>query len=357
MMTTSPAIWALTPGGAELALRLTDRLPAASCFLSSKIARNRTEVHIFNNFKATVAENFSKYSGHIFIMAAGIVVRTIAPYLRHKTQDPAVVVMDEAGRFAVSLVSGHIGGANELAETAARITGGQAVITTATDVNQIPAIDLLAKQKNLGIENPDAIKAINMALLTGQKIAVYDPHSQIGGHAWPILPQIVPGDTSEGRIAAVLNQADAGVFIDDKTQPDLGPTVLVLRPPSLAVGMGCNRNTTSEEMQNLLGEVFDRFKLSLKSIATLASVDLKADETGLLELARQLNLDLTCFTRKQLEQIENVPTPSAVVNKHIGVNSVCEAAAILGARMGCLIVPKQKSLNATLAIARRDFIS
>jgi cobalt-precorrin 5A hydrolase len=355
MMSAPLAIWALTPKGANLAKRLAKRLMPADCFVSAKIAESEDQILRFTNFIQTVSKNFGQYRAHIFIMATGIVVRTLAGHLIHKTKDPAVVVMDEAGRFAISLISGHLGGANDLAGKAARITGGQAVITTATDVNQLPAIDVLAQEKGLKIINPTAIKTVNMALITGTKITLYDPYRLFEGQAWPLAPYILPHDLLKDQIRAKLNAASAGVLIDDRKWSELKPTVLILRPGTLAVGMGCNRHTKAYEMIELLETTFKRFSLAISSIAALASVNIKADEEGLLELAEKLNLNLALYSRQELDQVKHVPTPSVMVKKHLGVTSVCEAAAILGAGMGPLIVPKHKSQNVTIAIARRDF--
>jgi cobalt-precorrin 5A hydrolase len=357
MMSAPLAIWALTPKGANLAKRLAERLPPADCFVSAKIAKSEDQVNRFTNFSQTICEHFGQYRAHIFIMAVGIVVRTIAGHLIHKTKDPAVVVLDEAGQFAISLISGHLGGANDLAGKAARITGGQAVITTATDVNQLPAIDVLAQEKGLKIINPSAIKTVNMALISGRKITLYDPYRLFEGQAWPLAPSILPHDLLKDQIRAKLNDASAGVLIDDRKWIDLKQTVLILRPGTLAVGVGCNRHTKANEMLALLETTFKRFNLAISSIATLASVDIKADEEGLLALAAKLNLNLNLYSRRALDQVKNVPTPSIIVKKHLGVNSVCEAAAILGAGMGPLIVPKHKSQNVTIAVARRDFTS
>ncbi len=351
------AIWALTPNAADLACRLVRKMAPADGFTSARLAQDRPGLLGFESFKKAVAKNFWQYEGHLFIMAAGIVVRTIAPHLVHKTQDPAVAVMDEAGRFAVSLVSGHLGGANQLAANAARASGGRAVITTATDVNGVTAIDLIAKAKGLKIENPESIKRVNMALLTGEPVTLYDPFQQIGDTRWPAPPNLLAPGASQASIRKELGRAPAGILIDDRKWSGLDASVLVLRPRTLSVGMGCNRNTSMDEMLELLENVFEKFDLAINAVAILASVDLKADEPGLLALARRLDLDLTCFTRPQLRQVPEIPNPSPVVSKHLGVESVCEAAAILGACRGRLIVPKQKSANVTLAVARKDFTS
>jgi cobalt-precorrin 5A hydrolase len=151
-------------------------------------------------------------------------------------------------------------------------------------------------------------------------------------------------------------QHDAGVFVDHM-RLDLPPHVLVLRPGSLVAGMGCNRGTDVEEMRKLLVDTFTKNNLSIASLRTLATVDLKADEPGLLALADALKVPITVFTRDRLKTVGQVPTPSAMVEKHIGVKSVCEAAAMLATNRGQLIVPKQKTANVTVAVAADGCIS
>lgn len=342
------AIWAITPNGAVLARRIAERLDGSVLFLSQKLTDGFAEANRFSRLKPAVAGQFPRFSGHVFIMATGIVVRTIAGLLAHKTMDPAVVVCDDAGRFAVSLVSGHVGGANALAATVGRITGGQAVITTATDVNHVPAIDLIAVDNDLVIENPDAIKTVNMALLTGGQLAVHDPYGKLAGH----LPEQQVHQCTPDQ----FGRFQAGVYVDH-IHLDLPPHVLVLRPGSLVAGMGCNRGTDVAEMHTLLAATFDRHHLSPVSLRALATVDLKADEKGLLTLAESLDIPVVTFTRDRLKSVEQIPTPSIVVEKHIGVQSVCEAAALLATNRGRLIVPKQKTANVTLAVAADAYTS
>ncbi|HSO19575.1 MAG TPA: cobalamin biosynthesis protein, partial [Desulfosarcina sp.] len=311
-------------------------------FLPDRLVSDADPANGFKRLKDAVAGQFDRFAGHVFIMAAGIVVRVVAGHLTHKTTDPAVVVCDEAGRFAVSLVSGHVGGANALARQVARIAGGQAVITTATDVNKVPAIDLIAVENGLSIENPDAIKTVNMALLTGDPIAVHDPYGELAGR----LPETQLRQVGPDAVP----RFGTGVYVDHM-RLDLPPQVLVLRPGSLVAGMGCNRGTGIAEMRDLLAATFARHNLAPASLRALATVDLKADEKGLLALAESLNIPVVAFSRDQLKSITQVPTPSKVVEKHIGVHSVCEAAALLATHRGRLIVPKRKTANATLAVA------
>lgn len=346
------ALWVVTPKGLELAKKLQAGMPRAVLFRPVRVpdAVTGDNTRTFTRLVEAVAEQFHRFGGHIFIMATGIVVRSIAPHLHAKTVDPAVVVVDELGRYAISLLSGHIGGANHLASLAARVLDAAAVITTATDIHGKPAIDLLAQETGLGIENPGTIKEVNMALLTGLPVRVYDPW----GWLLPRFPAAVP--LLESGLESIDFSASAAVWVDDRIR-SLDPRILVLRPPSLVAGIGCNRNTQEREVREFLYHVLDRFQLCGGSLSCLASIDIKSNEAGLLALAAEMELPLEFFTKEELSRVEDAPTPSALVKKHVGVNSVCEAAAILASRKGHpkgrLIVPKQISRNVTVAIARR----
>ncbi|WP_372679079.1 cobalt-precorrin 5A hydrolase [Desulfosarcina sp.] len=342
------AVWALTPNGVQLARLIADGIPGCTLFMSQKLKTTIPGAMRFARLKDEVSRQFAGFPRHIFIMATGIVVRSIAHRLDHKTTDPAVVVCDEAGQFAISLVSGHIGGANALAREVARATGGLPVITTATDVNRLPAIDVIATENKLTIENPEAIKSVNMALITGNPIFIHDPFG--------IVAHRLPQDQVIASAVVEFGRHDAGIFVDHMCL-DLPPHVLVLRPGSLVAGLGCNRGAKVEEMRDLLVDTFAANRLAISSLRSLATVDLKADEPGLLALAEFLNLPLTIFTRDRLKGVAQVPTPSTMVEKHIGVKSVCEAAALLATNRGRLIVPKQKTANVTVAVAADGFIS
>jgi cobalt-precorrin 5A hydrolase len=352
------AVWAVTPNGAKLADRLADSLPDADIYVSQNLAEKKSSYIRFEILSATLEEKFRLYTGHIFIMSTGIVVRVLAPLIQSKTKDPAVVVVDDLGKNAISLLSGHIGGANELTHKIAKIIKANPVITTATDINAVPAIDMLAKENNLFIENPGAIKTVNMALLTGKKIMVYDPYN--------ILKNTLPGSENLTSDELMKHFKKHGqhidiedvtyVFIDD-LRVDLPSVVLILRPASLIAGIGCNRNTDAAEILTHLEDVLAKNDLALSSLKGMASIDVKADENGLIRTAENLKLPLTFFSKQELNQVKNIENPSKVVEKHVGVKSVCEAAAILATREGTLIVPKQSTKNVTVAIARINFLS
>jgi cobalt-precorrin 5A hydrolase len=409
------AIVAVTLGGASLALRLQSKLPGSDCYVPE---RHRFAVAMgafgYERLGALFPRIWSRYRSLICIMATGIVVRLIAPLLRHKTLDPAVVVLDERGSYAISLVSGHLGGANRLAEKVARIIGGQAVITTASDVCGRPAWDMIAAEAGLEIENVEMLAPLTRALIEDEPIWIFDPQDRLGayladqanvfsltsermrgildresrlpddrvfsrrlseqdrgdGGAIPPdreahVPDKIPGSLksdshgdndddsiSMGRSVSEDLFSGAGVWVSELAAPATF-RCLILRPHNLVVGVGCNRGTPVREVVDFLKTVFDQEGLALLSIRNLASVDLKADEAAILEAAREIDRPVHFYSRNDLKNIA-VPNPSGVVSAHIGVPSVCEATALLSAGTETLLIPKQKTANVTLAVARAD---
>ena len=352
------AIWVITPNGTKLAEMLSRDMTESDVYISRKIAPIQLENLRFESLSETLNQKFKRYSGHIFIMSTGIVVRVIAPLINNKVEDPAVVVVDDQANHAISLLSGHLGGANALTQKVADIIGADPVITTATDVNRLPAIDVLAKEMNLLIENPGAIKTVNMALLKGEKIFIHDPFGFLASSLPHVEPFTYGATTKHLKKYDRANEFEGvpGIYVDDVIV-DLPPGILVLRPASLVAGIGCNRNTAMEEMKALLEDVLATHHLALSCLTSLASIDVKSDESGLLSLSEKLNLPVIFYSRQELNQVKEIKNPSIVVEKHVGVKSVCEASAILTARGGKLIVPKQLTKNVTIAIARINFLS
>jgi len=337
------AVYALTTKGAGLAREIAREL-GGDIFVHRRCGAREGEEE-FQSLGEVVKTAFSNYHAHVFITAAGIVVRTIAHLISSKDKDPAVVVLDHDGRFCISLLSGHLGGANDLAHKVASITGGQAVITTATDTEGIVSIDMLAKAKGFVIENIDALKSISGAALSGDPVQVYDPEGRL-----EILErqdmgfQILPVEELEKLQASMPS-----IVVTWKQVPHESNR-LILHPKCLVAGVGCNRNTNHEEIIELVKRVFDKNRLALSSLLALASIDAKQDEEGLLEAAEILKTRVLFFSKQELNSIK-VKNPSWVVKFHMGVEGVCEAAAILGAGKGRLIVSKTKSENATVAVA------
>ncbi len=335
---------ALTPAGARLAQRLCQALEGAECWLPG--SRAVPEARIFESLAPVFAEAFAEGESLVCIMAAGIVVRLVAPLLQGKDRDPAVVVVDEEGRFAVSLLGGHLGGANRLAHRVAEALGGTAVITTATDVQGLPALDLLAAQNGLAIENLEGVRAISMALLSGKPVRLVDPEGRLTG-ALKGYGHFFQQESELSKALRANPQPTVYVGWEERSWP---PGWLLLRPRSLVAGVGCHKGTPAEEILGFLQEVFRQAGLSLLSLKALATIAAKKEEPGLKEAARRLKVELLWFTPEELEKVP-VPSPSARVSRHVGTGSVSEAAAVRAAQ-GELLVPKQKRANLTVAVAR-----
>jgi cobalt-precorrin 5A hydrolase / cobalt-factor III methyltransferase / precorrin-3B C17-methyltransferase len=262
----------------------------------------------------------------VCFLAVGATVRLTAPLLSSKWVDPAVVCVDESAHYAVALVGGHVAGANDLAVRVADALGGQPVITTATDAAGLGALD------TLGWPAEGAIAAVSRAMLDG------DPVALEADARWPMppLPATVGG---EGSYRILVT--DRLVPADDRT--------VVLRPPSLVAGVGASRGVTADEVLGLLSEALATAALSPDSITAIATVAAKAAEPGIAEAARRHGWPLITHPASRLAEIE-VPNPSDAALAAVGTPSVAEAAALASA--DTLVVPKRKSANATVAIAR-----
>ncbi len=353
MEPSSIAVWALTSRGCDLARRIAVGL-GAILFVPEKYAcpHERT----FHRFTSALSEQFFRFHHHVCVAASGIVVRCVGPLLRDKTTDPGVVVLDQDGRYAVSLVGGHLGGANDLARKVARITAGQAVITTATDTAGLPALDLLARELGLVADRPERFAALAAALLDGQTIQVLDPEARL----WPRLTGV-----GHGKLFELVPDAGAwredrpGVWVSWRRPPagSLGapagePSVLGLHPRCLVAGLGCHRGVSQASITTFVREVFERNGLALASLAALGTVQARSLEPGLRSAATALGADVTFFPPEQLQAVRT-PNPSETAARLVGTKSVCEAAALLLARSETLLVSKTKGVNLTLAVALR----
>jgi len=340
------AIYALTPQGANLGRILAEKMHG-DLFLPSRIADAYGGMP-FNHLMEAVTENFSQYPRQIFIAATGIVIRAIAPHLRSKNSDLGVVVLDQKGRYVISLVSGHLGGANALAEDVAQLTDGQAVITTASDTEGVPSIDLLAKERNLFIANIRAVKRINMAILEGKPVQIYDAEDRLGLKNMDMPGLVV--NRVEREVQYDIETPGVWVSWRRKTPAPGGDKLLLLHPRCLVAGIGCNSGTTKREILGLIKAAFQENSLALESLRCISTIEEKRDEKGLIDTACELGVPLIFADPSEIRSID-VPHPSSVVEKHMGVLSVCEATAILKSGKGRLLVPKTKSLNVALAVA------
>ncbi|MEW6426236.1 MAG: cobalt-precorrin 5A hydrolase [Bacillota bacterium] len=336
-------------------------------------------VYFFDGpFRELVAALFPEFAGFVFIMAAGIVVRVIAPLLRDKRTDPAVVVMDEKGRFAVSLASGHLGGANELARKVAALGGAQAVITTATDLQQTLAVDLLAKERGMVCEPFANVKKINAALANGEKVVIFAERALPGvkpagnvalfplERAGAFFSACRPGGgVGAGRSPENLSflqeprERPAAVVLITNKILDVSPLgdlpYVFLRPKNLVAGVGCKKGVKPEEVTEALYFALAGARLAPASVRALASISLKQNEPGLLEAARRLGVEVKFFDVAEIENCAGRFRESVYVKKITGVGAVCEPAAWLAAgKPARLVVTKTVYNRVTVAVAAEN---
>jgi cobalamin biosynthesis protein CbiG len=332
-----PAIVALTPGGMALGRRLAQAIGRGEVVLARGTARD------------TLTALFQAGRPLVCVMALGIVVRVLGPLTRDKNTEPAVLVVDEAGRFAVSVLGGHSGG-NALAEEVARALGAVPVVTTASEALGVPAVDLIGRQRGWIIEPGSDLTAVAAAVVRGEPVAVYqdagrrDWWEEFGG--WPAsFKRVESWPQSDGV---------AGLLISDRQVPAGAVPVVTYRPPTLVLGVGCRRGTPAAEIEQLFDETCRRHGLSPLCLRCVATVDLKANEPGLIEFAARRGLPLTAFPAQELAAVGPLPTPSEVVRQKIGIAGVAEPAALLAAGTRELLVPKQCGRRVTVALARKD---
>lgn len=345
------AVFAVTPKGVALARSIACAL-GGSVFVPERMVDTNPVVQEvgFENLRECVAEVFMDFSSHVFITAAGIAVRAIAPHLVSKDVDPAVVVMDQNGKHVISLLSGHLGGANALAKSVAELVGGVAVITTATDTEKLPSLDMVAVEAGCAIHNINAVKHVNGALLAGEKVVLDDPADMLGLKQGSLADHFIPAELvpfSEEDTPSVLVSWRSAELIEPEEK------TLLLHPKVLCVGVGARRGVAKEVVLKLIQSVFEKHDLALESIACLASVDAKKDEIGIVEAAEALGVPFVTFAAENLDDVD-VPNPSEAPMQAVGTKSVAEAAALLCASRhhdARLVVEKEKGDGVTCAVA------
>lgn len=318
----------------------------------------------FSSLSGLVAKTFFQHDLHIFVGATGIAVRSIAPLLCSKDTDPAVLVVDQKARFVISLLSGHLGGANAWAAVVAELLGATPVITTATDMEALPAMDLLAREKGLALSDLAAMegfKTVSAALLAGRLVHLYDPDDWLGLCNSPFF---VPADSPEEAAGPILSgQKEAGACVivterdpvlwgltaqnsvaeeREEQSSSFSGTPLVLHPPALFIGIGCRLGITAAAILRALHEAYTKAGLSLAASVAFASVDAKEQEAGLQEAAEQLGLPLYFYGTDILGALP-VTKPSSNVMERFGIPGVCEPAALaaaLGLKECSCLLPK-----------------
>lgn len=364
------AIIAVSRPGAALARRLAASLSDATLYLERRTAGDAPDdgdaAQLYDlPLRPVIQDLFARHRALVVFLPVGATVRLLAPVLGTKGQDPGVVCVDDAGRYAVSVLSGHVGGADALAQRVAAAIGAQAVVTSASDALDVTAIDLVGRRAGWRIEGtPTDLTRAAAAVVNGEAVALWlDPAT---GARWPedsplsdnIIPLLDLADAADARFAAALVVSDRLVSLNT------GRPLVIYRPPTLAAGIGCRRGVSMEHLRQLLGDTLREHGLARQSLAKIATADIKADEVGILELSAALNVPLEIYGADELNAVAHGepepadtgsglsrPTASAARDL-LGVFGVAEPAAMLAAGAAGVIVPRVKSDRATIAVAR-----
>ena len=361
MQRSELAVLTFTADGAALAVRLKKVLGekcrvylhsahAARGVQEDRDASAKDCITGFTDTRTVLEEYWAKADAILFISAAGIAVRSSAPFLRGKAQDPAVLCMDDTGRYVIPLLSGHLGGANEWAERVAAVFGAEPVITTSTDRHGVFAVDLYAKARGFVIEDPSMIRKVSGALLAGEKVGWCCDDS---------LSAADPGTDALVR-CNLLSSPDTGAdrpkagitLTQDSRLPAQFKQECRLYPRNIYLGIGCRRGKSVDEIRDVIKDALETNGISMKRVCAIASIDLKRDEKGICELAGQLGAEFVTFSAQQLMETEGEFSRSEYVLEQVGVDNVCERSAVR-ASGGELIFGKYARDGVTVAAAGR----
>lgn len=301
--------------------------------------------------------HFQEDDAILFIGACGIAVREIAPCVRSKVSDPAVIVVDEAGHFAISLLSGHLGGANALTAKIAEGIGAQVVITTATDLRKSFAVDLFAEKNHLAISDMELAKEISAAILDERPVGFFADGIEVEGE--------MPEELSELQKGAplYLKERDIdrpllGMTLSLSDQKEYFEHTLSLVPKGVILGVGCRRGKEPEAFEQFVLMALDAAGISMHSVVGIRSIDVKAQEAAIVQFADKYGIPYETYTAQQLSRVPGRFSSSPFVAVLVGVDNVCERAAVLGAMdqniPGRLILNKEAREGMTLAAAMRE---
>ena len=289
--------------------------------------------------KEYLRENFQQKDVFLFICAAGIAVRMIAPLIRSKDVDPAVIVMDEFGRFVVPILSGHLGGANAAAAGIAELIEAQLVLTTATDINDNFAVDVWSKYVGCRIVDVRGIKDVSSAVLRGEKIG-FESGFPFEGK----LPEELTLDPAEMGIC---------VSLSDKLKP-FKKTFNVV-PQIVTLGVGCRKNVSADQFEKFILNVLEENNVSIYAVEKIASIDLKKYEKCILSFSDKYKIPFVTYTAEELKGVSGEFLPSDFVKSVTGVDNVCERSAVLGSGNGQKILSKASGSGVTAALAMKDW--
>ena len=347
-------IVAITKHGIEIARRIKQKMPEVEIYVPTKHSDGGTDINWFSEQSTKLVGNlFKSYDALICIFSLGAVIRMIAPHLVDKKSDPAVIVIDDRANHVISTLSGHLGGANALARLVASFLGALPVITTAADVNETIAVDLLGREFGWTIENFENVTKTSAFMVNEEKIAIYQDAGEKNWWRAPMPKNVTIVDSIE-QIKS--SEFKAGLVISDKSISDteITSTSVIYRPKSLVVGIGLHWDTSKDVIESGIMTVFKEKALSFKSVRNISSINREAKANGLEEFSRKYRIPVETYNKDKLVSV-SVPNPSHIVQKFEGTPSVSEASSLLSSK-GELIVPKQKfPPDLTVAVSRINF--
>lgn len=306
---------------------------------------------IDSSLRDWTGRRFAESDAIIFIGACGIAVRSIAPFVSSKKTDPAVVVIDEQGKFAISLLSGHIGGANELTEEISNLLHATPVITTATDINNKFAVDVFAKTNGCYISDMTMAKEISAALVNGNSVGFASDFPWVGEIPKELQLLDEEDDTKE--------KPEMGIYVTNSYLKHPFVHTLYLVPKIITLGVGCKKDTPADTVEKVVRKACDELLIPSVSMELVASIDLKKEEQGILEYCKERNLPFETYSAEQLKEVEGSFAESKFVEETTGVDNVCERSAILGSskhgEKSNLILRKYAEDGVTAALARRKW--
>ncbi len=342
------SVLAITKNGIDIGVKLKEIFPYWKVYAPSKLANDKEILWYSESTSEKIIELFKNSKALICLFSLGAVIRLIAPHLKDKKQDPAVIVIDDKINFVISVLSGHLGGANEMTQTIAEKLNSIPVITTAADVNKTIAVDLLGKDLGWKIEDDSTVTKISAHMVNEEEIGIFQ---DAGKTNWfEKLPKNVKIYDSLDELKK--SGTKGNLIISDKIITDeIVNDSVIYRPPSLVVGIGLHWDTSKEIIKEGIETSLKKFRLSPKSIAKLVSIKKPNDIQSLIDVGKEMGIPVEYVERDELALIP-APNPSEIVKNYEGTSSVSEAAAIKISG-GELIVEKQKfPPNLTIAIAR-----
>jgi cobalt-precorrin 5A hydrolase len=345
------AILAITKNGIEIGLKLKEYFSNFEIFAPIKFSNDNEKIQWYDNSTTQkIVDLFKNNDGIICLFSLGAVIRLLAPHIKDKKTDPAVIVIDDNANFVISVLSGHLGGANELSNEIAEKMGSTPVITTAADVNKTIAVDLVGREFGWKIDGDSNVTRISAFMVNKEKIGIFQ---NIGKKEWwkGKLPENI---TFFSNIEDLKDSDSKGYLIitnDQINDEDILKDSVVYRVPDLVIGIGLHWDTSKETILNGVNETLEKFELKQNQIAKFVSIKKDKDIIGLIELGKEMDIPVEYIDREELATV-SAPNPSKTVQAFEGTASVSEAAAIKSSQ-GELIVEKQKfPPNLTVAIAR-----